>query len=1525
MKKLYIYSLMLTLSFFGLYVQAQELQWAKIMNSNAYENTMQSIVTDNLGNIYTVGSFIGTVDFDPGQGIFNLSATNSTGMFVTKMDASGQLVWAKAFIPEFGRNITYPSLTIDSYGNIYISGGFNGTVDFNPGLSTFHLSPSGNLMSLPSFEDVFVVKLNNYGNFIWAKAMVEGEGVSRAHSIALDNFGNIYITGTFRGAPDFDPGIGTFNLTSVGSSGIFVVKLNNSGNFIWAKAMVDVIAAHSIVLDNFGNIYMTGTFNGAPDFDPGLDTFNLTSVGGLDCFVSKLDSSGNFVWAKAMGGGQDEQGKSITVDSAGNVYTTGYFGDHNSIATADFDPGLGIYNLTSAGYNDVFVSKLDAFGNFVWAKGIGGAATDFGREIKIDSYGNIFIIGAYSKLTDFDPGASVFNLANSGKYDSFILKLTALGDFVWAKSTGGTGDDHGETIFLNSWGTIYTAGKVEGTVDFDPGAGVVNLTPDWGSTWGLFIQKFCDLKIKATSTNDRICAGSAISLSASGASTYKWIPGNLSGATVSVSPTTTTTYTVTGTSTDGCTNTATKTITVFDVPTPNISSSKTTICQGDSIKLVGTTSAQGQAGIFSNSNPLAIADNNLIGITSTIAVSGISPSTISALTDIQITVNITHPHVGDLYLYLKSPNGTIVTLSEAEGGNGANYAGSTFAISALSSISGGTPPYSGVFAPKGDLTAFIGGLINGNWSLIVADNVAGNVGTLNSWGLKFQNNYSFFWSPAISLSDSASLTPFAKPISNTTYALTISNFLGCTKSTNTNINVIPATTINAQPQDNTICQYQTAKFNCSFAGGVNNGYRWQSKSPTGNWVTINDNSVFSGCATQSLSVLCNDQMNSNYKFRCYVVNTCSVIYSNEALLVVNSPISINKNVSICAGTNHAVGASIYSSPGIYVDTLVRLNGCDSIIKTTLSFYPDIHTLTVNSLLSDTRFFNISCGDIVELEMKSAFSSNPNIQWYPNIALSDPTNAKTFAYPSMNTSYIINYVNNYGCNIADTIDINTNTACLGSIKLLASDTIIDQFDTLKVEVYVNNAVDLFALYPHLLFDNNYLTLVSSFAGSIMGTNTIKTTPVITGNSIDFGITKLNPQSGFSGSGIFYTFYFTPKAFVPDKYNFSFYLNNVNANNSSGQNLDLSNGGQIKVGYTNKVNVWPGDLNSSKSVTVADLLPIGYFYGSTGSIRPNASLTWIAQPNVLWGYDKASNGGSAYKVFADGNGDGIISLADQISVGFNLTQVHAGAIPLADEVAVADILGKQSSPTFSSLPSIAKGKAGLGSTLVSNPQVSIINNPLPQTFVLSIDLSNDVASNDLFGIAFHLTFDPSVIDVSNISYDYAGSVFGQKNIDFISVESTNNIGGIDIGITRYNNSSVSTNGHILTITFNILPTKLYSIPIQFIVEKANDKNGNNVIISESTSYLKISNNAVGINESKEYKVVCIPNPTDGLINLQIDPKMIGSTYSIYDNLGKVALTGTLYAESTLLELGNIAQGIYTLIVGENTNQTFKIVRK
>src|SRR5262249_47886409 len=195
-----------------------------------------------------------------------------------------------------------------------------------------------------------------------------------------------------------------------------------------------------------------GLFSVTVVFDLGPGTSNLTSMGGsTDMFISKLDSNrGDFVWARSLGGSFIDNGTGIAVDGQGNVYTTGNFSD-----TVDFDPGPGTFNLTGVvPSNDIFVSKLDPSGNFLWSGSTGGFCNDVDLGIAADGSGNVYTTGFFSDTADFDPGPGTFNLtsASAGIDDVFVSKLDPSGNFVWARSLGGSGIDDGTGLAVDGQG-----------------------------------------------------------------------------------------------------------------------------------------------------------------------------------------------------------------------------------------------------------------------------------------------------------------------------------------------------------------------------------------------------------------------------------------------------------------------------------------------------------------------------------------------------------------------------------------------------------------------------------------------------------------------------------------------------------------------------------------------------------------------------------------------------------------------------------------------------------------------------------------------------------------------------------------------------------------------------------------------------------------------------------------------------------------------------------------------------------------
>lgn len=349
----------------------------------------------------------------------------------------------------------------DSLGNSLVGGYFQGTPDFDPGAGTTAIASAGQY-------DGFIGKYDPDGNLIWVHTFGDVD-FDYIFGVAVDSADNVYVTGTFLGTVDFDPGPGTQNVTAPSFfSEAFILKLDSDGNFLWVKLITGAGSeiGFAITLDPSDNIYSMGQFTGTADFDPGPGTDNIASLSGNDLYIQKLDSAGNYLWAATVDGEVRDFGRFLSLDSAGAVYLSAGFQ-----GTVDFDPGVGVDNRTSAGDSDIFIWKLDAGGNLVWVHTLGGANDDDGASVAVDSADNVIIAGSYQGTVDFDPGAGTSNLSSISTYSLFVLKLTSGGAYTWAGAFTGMDDGFAYGMTVDNFDEILVVGSFEGTADFDPGAG----------------------------------------------------------------------------------------------------------------------------------------------------------------------------------------------------------------------------------------------------------------------------------------------------------------------------------------------------------------------------------------------------------------------------------------------------------------------------------------------------------------------------------------------------------------------------------------------------------------------------------------------------------------------------------------------------------------------------------------------------------------------------------------------------------------------------------------------------------------------------------------------------------------------------------------------------------------------------------------------------------------------------------------------------------------------------------------------
>lgn len=356
--------------------------------------------------------------------------------------------------------------TIDSKNNLIITGTFSTTVNFDQSNSEkTKLQSNGK-------DDIFLAKLDRNGNHIWSFS-IGGNGYEEVKNISTDKEGNIYIAGTFQETIDFDPSDGVANITAESGWDVFILKFNSSGDFLWVKNLgpYKYLKANSMALDKNNNIFMTGYFSETIDFNPGNETYNITASISDDVYILKLNSNGQFVWAKSFNGTSIERGVSCVVDSEENICITGYFE-----ATMYIDSKKEKI-LQSKGFTDVFIIKLDNDGNNLWAKSFEGLWSSESTAIAVDNENNIFTTGTFKKTVDFDPSENIDTLTSIEKNsDVFISKLDKNGNHRWAKLIGGSQDVLSHNIATNSRGDVVITGYYYGDCDFDPNEGVVNAT-----------------------------------------------------------------------------------------------------------------------------------------------------------------------------------------------------------------------------------------------------------------------------------------------------------------------------------------------------------------------------------------------------------------------------------------------------------------------------------------------------------------------------------------------------------------------------------------------------------------------------------------------------------------------------------------------------------------------------------------------------------------------------------------------------------------------------------------------------------------------------------------------------------------------------------------------------------------------------------------------------------------------------------------------------------------------------------------
>ncbi|WP_276135070.1 T9SS type A sorting domain-containing protein [Polluticoccus soli] len=485
---------------------AQAFDWAKQIGGTG-AGEVAAITTDAKGNILAVGNFQGTADMDPGPGVTNLVSAGDRDAFIIKLDANGNLLWARQ-LGSTGRDRALKVKT-DTAGNVVVIGSFIGSVDLDPGPgSSIYISGlSGTI------EDVFVLKLDAAGNTIWHGIRQVTNSGSQVHDadLKLDAAGDIYACHSWGDATATDR--------------VIIEKAPGNTGFTSWSTMInagsssgDAMMNANLAVDTGGNIFVAGEFSGQAKFDQGGSTYLQGQFG--TAYVMKLDNGGGFKWVQLFGSPTAgiSRAYDITTDAAGDILVAGRFLDE-----IDFDPGLGVHLENSNSISKCYILKLTNAGNFSWVRHWGETvAINNAFGIATDAAGAVYATGYFRDSCTFGsaPNAVSFKTDINTKYEAYVTKFNNSGNFEWAQHMGGgLGDTAiGNAITVTGMGAVYAAGRFVSTANFNVGgATAFNLASAGASDGFIYKVAGCPAVDKSVLSN-----GFTLMANATGAS-YQWI------------------------------------------------------------------------------------------------------------------------------------------------------------------------------------------------------------------------------------------------------------------------------------------------------------------------------------------------------------------------------------------------------------------------------------------------------------------------------------------------------------------------------------------------------------------------------------------------------------------------------------------------------------------------------------------------------------------------------------------------------------------------------------------------------------------------------------------------------------------------------------------------------------------------------------------------------------------------------------------------------------------------------------------
>ncbi len=351
------------------------------------EDVSLDIAVDSTGDIYVAGSFSDTVDFDPGTAEQTASSAGGRDLFISRFDSDGNFEWLYTF--GMDSHDDYIGIALDPLDNLYITSGFKGTYDFDPGTGTTEATAIDE-------HDVFVVCFDSAGNFTWlTTGGYTADDIGRG--VAVDGSGMVLFTGET-------------------DEKAFLIKYDPLSESFKYQHTWPSNPGTAIAIDTMDNVYIMGSFIFAVDFDPGPGIDEHYAYPMNSIFVNKFDDIGDQQWVSTWDG------------SAGyHAYYLGRDLVSSGAGVLVVQEWLNSYDLF---WPQIYLEMLYSDGSPAWGYiGDSSAGESYTGGAAVDSSGNFYIAGSFENTVDFDPGSTTDEHTSAGDTDAYLMKL--MPDGTW--------------------------------------------------------------------------------------------------------------------------------------------------------------------------------------------------------------------------------------------------------------------------------------------------------------------------------------------------------------------------------------------------------------------------------------------------------------------------------------------------------------------------------------------------------------------------------------------------------------------------------------------------------------------------------------------------------------------------------------------------------------------------------------------------------------------------------------------------------------------------------------------------------------------------------------------------------------------------------------------------------------------------------------------------------------------------------------------------------------------------------------